>query len=235
MPRGGRKGGGGRGRGKGKSDHPPPEHKDSASDGAASSDDQTKTAAASSDKTKTSSQNKAKVKSAKAARKPRPENAESQRDEMSDIQSDPSHSPIPPPRSPTARPPSKAKKFTANKPDRHSAKLTEAQQDTMFEWLEQTPAIYDTNHVDYKRRIQLFGEQAVAMGDGLDGATLELWFKSCRTVISKCKTRKSGTNWTPLTHGTPNEKRLWTKMSWLVPFIKPPRRHNLKSVSIKII
>ena len=34
-----RKGGGGRGRGKGKSDHPPPEHKVSASDGAASSDD----------------------------------------------------------------------------------------------------------------------------------------------------------------------------------------------------
>ena len=67
----------------------------------------------------------------------------------------------------------------------------------MFEWLEQTPAVYDTNHVDYKRRIQLFGVQEVTTGDGLDGATLVLWFKSCRTVISKCKTRKSGTNWTP--------------------------------------
>ena len=28
----------------------------------------------------------------------------------------------------------------------YSAKLTEAQQDTMFKWLEQTPAIYDINH-----------------------------------------------------------------------------------------
>ena len=53
-----------------------------------------------------------------------------------------------------------------------------------------TPAIYDTNHDDYKRRIQLLGEQeqAVRMGDGLDGTTLQLWFKSCRTVISKFKT-----------------------------------------------
>ena len=57
----------------------------------------------------------------------------SQRDKMSNIQSDPSHSSIPTPRSPTARPPSKANKFTANKPDRRSAKLTEAHQDTMFE------------------------------------------------------------------------------------------------------
>ena len=38
MPRGGRKGSGVKGRGKGKSDHPPPEHKDSAFDGAASND-----------------------------------------------------------------------------------------------------------------------------------------------------------------------------------------------------
>ena len=82
MPRGKRKGSDGRGRDKGKS---PPEHKDSASDGAALSDDQTLMAAASSDKTKMSSQTKAKVKSAKAARKPRPANAESQQDEMSDI------------------------------------------------------------------------------------------------------------------------------------------------------
>ena len=66
---------------------------------------------------------------------------------MSDIQSDPSHSPIPPPHSLTAHPPSKAKKFTANEPNRHCAKLTEAQQDHMFEWFEQTPAIYNTNHV----------------------------------------------------------------------------------------
>ena len=63
-------------------DHPSPEHKDAASDGAASSDDQTKAAAASSDKTKTYSQNK--VKSAKFARKPEPENAEYQLDEMSE-------------------------------------------------------------------------------------------------------------------------------------------------------
>ena len=46
MPRDGRKDDGGRGRGKGVSDHPPPEQKDSASYGAAFSDDQTKTAAA---------------------------------------------------------------------------------------------------------------------------------------------------------------------------------------------
>ena len=31
----------------------------------------------------------------------------------------------------------------------------------------------------------------------------------------------------------PNEKRLWTTMSWLMPFIRTPRRHNLKSVSMK--
>ena len=49
---------------------------------------QTKTAMATSDKTKMSRQNEAKVKSAK---KPRPKNAESQCEEMSDIQSDPSH------------------------------------------------------------------------------------------------------------------------------------------------
>lgn len=102
----------------------------------------------------------------------------------------------------------------------------------MFEWLEQNPAVYDTNHEDYKKRIQLFGEQAVKMGEGIDGATLELLFKSCRTIISKCKTKtkKSGSNWNPAVHGTPNEKRLWGKMCWLVPFIRPPRRHNLKSV-----
>ena len=40
-------------------------------------------------------------------------------------------------------------------------KLTDAQQDTVFEWIEQTPAIYDTNLEDYKRRIQLFGKLAV--------------------------------------------------------------------------
>ena len=79
----------------------------------------------------------------KGARKPRQENAESQRDEMTDIQSDPSHSPIPTPRIPTARPPSKAKKFNANTPDRRSAKLTEAQQDPMFDSLEQTSSIYE--------------------------------------------------------------------------------------------
>ena len=77
-----------------------------------------------------------------AARKYKPENAESQQEKLSDIQSDPSHYPIPPPRSPTASPSSKAKKFTVNKPDRHGAKLTEAQQETVFKWLEQTPAIY---------------------------------------------------------------------------------------------
>ena len=38
MPRSGRKGSGVKGRAKGKSDHPPPEHKDSAFDGAASND-----------------------------------------------------------------------------------------------------------------------------------------------------------------------------------------------------
>ena len=81
---------------------------------------------------------------------------------------------------------------TAKKSDRRSAKLTDAQQDIMFEWLEQTPAIYDTNHEHHKLRVQLFGEQAVRMGS-VDGTTLQLWFKSCRTVISKCKTRKSGT------------------------------------------
>ena len=97
-----------------------------------------------------------KGKSAKATKKSRPENTEPK----------PSGSPIPPPRSP-----SKAKK-TAKKAERRSAKLTGAQQDIMFEWLEQTPAIYDTNHVDYKKRIQLLGEQAI--GEGLDGATLEL-------------------------------------------------------------
>ena len=68
---------------------------------------------------------------------------------MSDNQSDLSHCPIPHPRSPTARPSSKAKMFTTDEPDRHSTKLTEAQQDTTFEWLEQTSdsVIYNTNHV----------------------------------------------------------------------------------------
>ena len=84
---------------------------------------------------------------AKEAGKPWTANTESHRDELSDIQSDPSHSPIPLPRSPAARPPKKAKKFIANKHDMCSAKLTEAQPDTMFEWLEQTSAIYDTSHV----------------------------------------------------------------------------------------
>ena len=121
---------------------------------------------------------------------------------------DSARSATPPPRSPTPPPPSNVNMSTAKKSDRRSAKLTDAQQDIMF------------------------GEQAVRMGS-VDGTTLQLWFKSCRTVISKCKTRKSGTNWSPDTHGTPNEKRLWTKMSWLVPFIRPPRRHNLKSVSMK--
>ena len=145
---------------------------------------------------------------------------------------DSARSATPPPRSPTPPPPSNVNMSTAKKSDRRSAKLTDAQQDIMFEWLEQTPAIYDTNHEHHKLRVQLFGEQAVRMGS-VDGTTLQLWFKSCRTVISKCKTRKSGTNWSPDTHGTPNEKRLWTKMSWLVPFIRPPRRHNLKSVIMK--
>ena len=113
------------------------------------------------------------------SKKPRPEKADSERDEMTDSESGPARCPTPPPRSPT--PPSTVKKSTAKKPDRRSTKLTEVQQDIMFEWLEQTPAIYDTNHDDYKRRIQLFGEQTVRMGDGLDGTTLELWFKSCRT------------------------------------------------------
>ena len=90
------------------------------SPGHASSDDQTKKAAAFSDQTKTSSENNTKV---KAARKPRREKADSQRDEMSDSQSDPSLSPTPPPCSPTALPPSNARKFTAKKPDRQNAKL----------------------------------------------------------------------------------------------------------------
>ena len=85
MSRGGRKGGDDRGRSKGKSDHPPPKYKDSASNHAAFSDNQTKTAAISNDNTRMSSQNKAKVKSAKATRKPKPENVESQWNEMSDI------------------------------------------------------------------------------------------------------------------------------------------------------
>ena len=98
------------------------------------------------------------------AKKPRPEKADCERDETSDSESGPTLCPTPPP-------PSKVKEPTAKKPDRCSAQLTEAQQDIMFEWLEQTPAIYDTIHVDYERRIQLFGEQAVRMGDGLDGTT----------------------------------------------------------------
>ena len=135
------------------------------------------------------------------------------------------------PRSPTPSPSETPK--NKKKTERRHAKLTEAQQDTMFEWLEQTPAIYDTNHEDYKRRIQLFSEQAVKMGKGIDGETLELWFKSYRTIISKCKTKtmKSRSNWKPTVHGIPNEKRLWETMCWLVPFIRPPRRHSIKSVS----
>ena len=85
MPRGRRKGSSGRGRGKGKFDHPLSEHKDSASDGSGSSDDQTKKTVASIDNTKMSSQNKAKIKSANAARKPKPENAETRWWEMSNI------------------------------------------------------------------------------------------------------------------------------------------------------
>ena len=145
---------------------------------------------------------------------------------------DSARSATPPPRYLTPPPPSNVNMSTAMKSDRRSAKLTDAQQYIMLEWLEQTPAIYDTNHEDHKLRAQLFGEQAVVMGS-LEGTSLQLWFKSCRTVISKCKTRKYGTNCSPLIHGTPNEKMLWANMPWLVPFIRPPRRHNLKSVSMK--
>ena len=38
--------------------------------------------------------------------------------------------------------------FTANELDRLCAKLTKAKQDTMFEWIEQTSAIYDINYVN---------------------------------------------------------------------------------------
>ena len=64
---------------------------------------------------------------------------------MSDIQLDSSFSPKSPLRYPTACHPWMAKTFTVNKPDMRNAKLTEAQQDTMFERLEKTPAIYDTH------------------------------------------------------------------------------------------
>ena len=57
----------------------------------------------------------------------------------------------------------------------------------MFDWLEQPPAIYNANHVDYKWHIQLFVEQAVAMGDSLDCATLELRFKSLQMSYNHYK------------------------------------------------
>ena len=108
MPRGGKKGGG-RSRGRERSDNLLINTKNLLPIAQHLVMTQTMTTTTSGDEIKTSRQNKAKVKSAKSVRRPRSENAESLRDEMSDIQSDFCHSPMPPPRTPTAHPPSKEK------------------------------------------------------------------------------------------------------------------------------
>ena len=149
--------------------------------------------------------------------------------DVPDMESSPGSSRSGSPQMPAPAPVPSGKAST--KASRRTAALTDEQQDTMFEWLEQTPAIYDQTHPDHKRKSQLFGEQAQRMGEGLQGTTLELWFKSCRTMVSKLKKKKSGTNFIPEVNGTPNQKRLWMKMPWLIRHIQAPRRQTLQSVS----
>ena len=93
MPRGGKKGGG-RSRGRERYDNLLINTKNLLPIAQHLVMTQTMTTTTSGDEIKTSRQNKAKVKS---AMRPRSENAESLRDEMSDIQSDFCHSPMPPP------------------------------------------------------------------------------------------------------------------------------------------
>ena len=121
MPRGGRKGSGCRRRGKGKSNHPPPEHK--------------------------LWWRRIRPRST-LPRLPGNSGQRIQNPSRITCQTFSQTSfPMPPPCSPTLCPPSKANTLAANKPNRCSAKLTEAQQDTIFEWLEQSTTFVDTNTV----------------------------------------------------------------------------------------
>lgn len=134
-----------------------------------------------------------------------------------------------------------AAKPTKPKKERQRAELSDEQEDEMFEWLEQTPAIYNMRDRGFKTREALWEAQAGRMGPDMLGKvmtaqTLQLWFKSQRSTFTRLKKDegKSGrgvSKFDPARDGTVREKEIWQKLLFIKPYIHEATRHPLKSVS----
>ena len=112
--------------------------------------------------------------------------------------------------------------------------LTDEEENSMLEFLEEHPLLWDIKLTDYRRtdkKNKLWDEQAAKLGKTAD--YLKGWFKSLRDNYTRLDKKKSGDGAPELT-----EREQWVKSSF--GFMKPATRHcpepvNSVSTCIRIV
>ena len=119
------------------------------------------------------------------------------------------------------------------KPKEHS-NLSNAQEEDMFEWLQENPVLYSrgmTGYKDVQARNKLWADKAAEMGKAVN-LVKDIWYKSVRSRMGRLLKQRSGDPQFDVEACSDRDKYLMEKMAFMIPHIHEVRKRPLVSVSL---